>query len=62
MHVTHGVNRMGKRVHYYFNYSVGEVKANYVYDPGTNLLDGKPVSKTDALTLKPWDLAIVEEK
>jgi beta-galactosidase len=53
---------MGKRVHYYFNYSAGEVKANYAYGPGTNLLDGKPASKADALTLKPWDLAIVEEK
>ena len=27
VHVTHGVNRMGKRVHYYFNYSGGDVKA-----------------------------------
>ena len=62
VHVTHGVNRMGRRVHYYFNYSAGEVKANYAYGPGTNLLDGKTVSKADALTLKPWDVAIVEEK
>ncbi len=62
VHVTHGVNRMGRHVHYYFNYSAGEVKANYAYGPGTNLLDGKTVSKADALTLKPWDVAIVEEK
>jgi beta-galactosidase len=53
---------MGKRVDYYFNYSAGEVKANYAYAAGTNLLDGKPVSKSDALTLAPWDLAIIEEK
>jgi beta-galactosidase len=53
---------MGRRVHYYFNYSAGEVRANYAYGPGTNLLDRKPVSKSDALTLGPWDLAIVEEE
>ena len=62
VHVTHGINRMGKRLHYYFNYSSSGVKANYAYGSGTDLLDGKPVSKTDPLTLGPWDVAIVEEK
>jgi len=62
VHVTHGVNRKGKRVHYYFNYSAAEVKANYAYGTGINLLDGKLTSKNETLTLGPWDLAIVEEK
>jgi len=62
VHVTHGVNRMGKRVHYYFNYSGADVTANYAYGSGTNLLAGKPVSKSDPLALGPWDLAIIEEK
>ena len=53
---------MGKRVHYYFNYSGAEVKASYAYGAGTNLLDGKSVSKSEDLALAPWDLAIVEEK
>jgi beta-galactosidase len=61
VHVQHGVNRMGKHIHYYFNYSSAEVKAPYSYGRGTNLLDGKPVSKADLLTLAPWDLAIIEE-
>jgi beta-galactosidase len=61
IHVQHGVNRMGKRIHYYFNYSAAEVKANYAYGAGTNLLDGKSVAKGAELTLAPWDLAIVEE-
>lgn len=62
VHVTHGVNRMGKRIHYFFNYSGSEVKAGYGFSSGANLLDGKAVSKSDSLTLGPWDLAIVEEK
>ena len=61
VHVQHGVNRMGKRVHYYFNYSAAEVKANYAYGAGTNLLDGKAVANGGALTIGPWDVAIVEE-
>jgi beta-galactosidase len=62
VHVTHGVNRMGKRLHYYFNYSASEVKATYPYAAGTNLLDNKSVSKNDILAIGPWDVAILEEK
>jgi beta-galactosidase len=62
VHVQHGVNRMGKHIHYYFNYSGGELKAAYSYGAGTNLLDGKSVSHGQELALAPWDLAIVEEQ
>ena len=61
VHVQHGVNRMGKKVHYYFNYSGGELTAKYSYGAGTNLLDGKTVVSGGVLTLAPWDVAIVEE-
>jgi beta-galactosidase len=61
VHVQHGVNRLGKRLHYYFNYSGDEVKVTYGHASGTNLLDGKPVANSSQLTLAPWDLAIVEE-
>ncbi len=62
IHVQHGVNRMGKRVHYYFNYSPDTVKCGYAYGAGTNLLDGKAAAKDEELTLAPWDLAIIEER
>ncbi len=62
VHVQHGVNRLGKRLHYYFNYSGAEVKLTYAYASGTNLLEGKPLAKAASLTLAPWDLAIVEEQ
>ena len=61
VHVQHGVNRLGKQLHYYFNYSAAEMKVPYPYSAGTNLLSGKPVVKGSELTLAPWDLAIVEE-
>ncbi len=61
VHVRHGVNRMGKQLHYYFNYSANDVKENYAYGAGSNLLDGKAVAKGAVLALAPWDVAIVEE-
>ncbi len=61
VHVQHGVNRLGKRLHYYFNYSGAEEKIRYAYAAGTNLLDGKSVAAQSELTLSPWDLAIIED-
>jgi beta-galactosidase len=61
IHVQHGVNRLGKRLHYYFNYSGSEVTFEYEYGAGTNLLDSKPVFHAQKLTLVPWDLIIAEE-
>jgi beta-galactosidase len=62
VHAQHGVNRLGKRLHYYFNYSGAEVKLSYPYAAGTDLLNGKPVPKAATFTLAPWDLAIIEEQ
>ncbi|MGA8730334.1 MAG: Beta-galactosidase C-terminal domain, partial [Terracidiphilus sp.] len=62
VHVQHGVNRLGKRLHYYFNYSGSEVKLGYAYGAGTDLLDSNPIAKSEELTLAPWDLAIIEER
>jgi len=62
VHLRHGQNRMGKQVHYYFNYSSAEVRPAYSREAGTNLLDGKGVAKGGLLTIAPWDVAIIEEK
>jgi beta-galactosidase len=62
IHVQHGVNRLGERLHYYFNYSGTEMKFTYAYGPGTNLLDGHAVQKDALVALEPWDLAVVKEQ
>jgi beta-galactosidase len=61
IHVQHGVNRLGKHLHYFFNYSAATKRVTYSYASGNNLLDGKSVAKGTELTLAPWDLAIIEE-
>lgn len=60
--VKHGVNREGKTIHYYFNYSSDPQTFNYSYKPGSNLLTQTAVANSQALSLKPWDIAIIKEK
>jgi beta-galactosidase len=61
VHAQHGVNKMGRRIHYYFNYSAANVEARYAYAAGTDLLTGKSMASGAQFALGPWDLAIVEE-
>jgi len=60
--VKHGMNRSGRTIHYYFNYSSDPQTFSYSYDAGTDLLTQTLVSPKQTITLKPWDLVIVEEK
>ena len=61
IHVKHGVNRLGKRLHYYFNYSSETKSFDYSYAEGKDLLNGNALAPPQSIILKPWDVAIVEE-
>jgi beta-galactosidase len=61
VHAVNGIDRLGKRLHYYFNYSGSDVSFVYSHAAGKELLTDKPVTTSQSITLKPWDLAIVEE-
>jgi beta-galactosidase len=60
--VKHGVNRAGKTIHYCLNYSGKEQTFSYPYAAGSDLLTQSAISRSQQLTLKPWDLVIIEEK
>ena len=60
--VKHGTNRSGKTIHYYLNYSSEPQKFTYSYGGGIELLTQAAVSHSQEVSLKPWDLAVVEEK
>ncbi len=60
--MQHGVNRDGKHIHYYFNYSADNVKFTYNHAGGTGLLGGASPGKGQEISLAPWDLAIIEER
>jgi beta-galactosidase len=61
VHVKHGTNREGKQLHYYLNYSSDNQTFNYPYTAGSDLLTGAAITPNQTVTLKPWDLAIIEE-
>ena len=61
VHVKHGTNRDGKQLHYYLNYSSDEQTIQYPYAAGKDLLTDATIAANQQITLKPWDLAIVEE-
>lgn len=60
--VKHGVDNAGKSLHYYLNYSSEPQTFNYPYAAGTDLLTRRLIAKSQAVTLPPWELVIVEEK
>ncbi len=59
--IRSGENGLGKRVHYYFNYSMEAVEQEYVHDHGVELLSGDLVAKGTKLHLEPWGVKILEE-
>jgi beta-galactosidase len=60
--VKHGVNRMGKQLHYYLNYSSEAQTFTYPYKAGTDLLTNNTITASGKITLGPWDVAIIEDK
>jgi beta-galactosidase len=60
--VKHGILQNGKRVHFYFNFSGDSCEFAYGYQDGVEMLSGKPMAKSQKITLPAWDLAIIEEK
>jgi beta-galactosidase len=60
--VKHGLNRKGKTLHYFLNYSSDPQTFTYSFAAGTDLLAQLAVAQGQSMKLKPWDAAIVEEK
>ncbi|MGA2182432.1 MAG: beta-galactosidase [Bryobacteraceae bacterium] len=60
--VKHGINRAGKAIHYYFNFSTAAQSITYPYAAGTELLLNRPITGGATLSLEPWGVAIVEQE
>jgi beta-galactosidase len=59
--VGHGVSDSGRNLHYYLNYSGEEQSFTYPYEAGVDIVTNKSIGKSQTVTLKGWDLVIVEE-
>ena len=60
--VKHGTNRAGGIIHYYMNYSSDPQTFQYPYKAAEDILTNTEIAPAQSLTLKPWDLVILEEK
>ena len=60
--IKSGVNRSGKAIHYYLNYSPNETGFSYTYKNGKDLLSGENITGNSQQTLKGWGVKIVEEE
>jgi beta-galactosidase len=49
-------------VHYYLNYLSEPQTFSYSHAAGTELLTQSTVSPSQKMTVKPWDLIVIEEK
>ena len=56
-----GKNASGKQIRYVFNYSGQDRDIRYPFAAGKELLSGKNISNGQTVSLKPWDVLIVEE-
>ncbi len=61
LRAKHGVNRFGKKIHYYLNYSNDPQDFRYSYGEGTELLTGTTASNS-TVHVKAWDLVVIEER
>ena len=59
--MRHGRNANGTLLHYYLNFSGQDQSISYPYGDGTELLTNSSVRRDQAVSVKPWDLAIVAE-
>ena len=59
--VRHGIGNAGRSLHYYLNYSGDEQSFTYPYKAGVDILTNKSIEESQTVTLKGWDLVIVEE-
>ncbi len=58
--IKQGINDLGKHVVYLLNYSAKEQTVTNIGQPATELLSNAAVAAKEAVTLKPWGVAILE--
>jgi beta-galactosidase len=56
-----GNNGVGKKIHFYYNYSSTANTVTYTYTDGKELTADKAVKKNETITIPAWGVQIVEE-
>lgn len=58
--VKSGVNRQGRAIRYYYNYSAQPLSFKYPHEAGQELLSGDAVGQDEELTLDAWGVMIIK--
>lgn len=61
VHIESAVNRAGRKVRFYFNYSGEDLEQEYLHGGGVELISGAAVRHGDRMELEPWGFRIIEE-
>ena len=56
-----GINKFGKMVRYFFNYSPNPLKLTYTFNNGRELIKNQVVRKGNNMELEAWGVNIVEQ-
>ncbi|MDO3413182.1 beta-galactosidase [Saccharibacillus sp. CPCC 101409] len=57
-----GINRAGRKIRYFLNYSGEEAEFEYAYADGRELVSGEDIRHGQSLTLPGWGFAVVEDR
>ena len=60
--VKSGVDRGGRNLHYYLNYSREPVAVPYIYKSAQDLLTGPALAQGQTVPIGPWDVVIAREE
>jgi beta-galactosidase len=59
--VKSGINRQGKAIHYYFNYSAVPQKIKYIHKNGNDLMSNQPILMDSFMDVEGWGFKIIEQ-
>ena len=59
--VRHRMDREGRRVHYYLNFSGRNTVFEYPYENGMSLLSQEEIARDELVNLPPWEVVIIRE-
>ena len=60
--LRNGVNALGRKVHYLFNYSYESKRIAYPYADSSSLLDEQKLTRGATIEIEPWGVVIGVEK
>ena len=62
VNIKSGTNTLGRRIHYYFNYSGETIEQKYLHEDAVELISNTEYVKGQTIRMQPWSVYILEER